>query len=412
MPRTSNGRSSIFQGVDGNWHGWVTVGGKSDGTPDRRHRKAKTKAEVTRRVRELEKRRETGQAVAARIPTLTTWMRQWLDTIAPRTAGAGTIQSTYRPKVEHWIVPRIGGHRLDKLRPGHLDALYLQLAAEGLSDKSVLMVHQIISRSLRMAMRRGLVARNVAGLVDAPRHRETEMSALTETEARAILAAAVGTPNGPRWSVALSLGLRQCEALGLRWQHLDLDRGEVKVFQLKRNLLQHGCADPHTCGARYHKANCAQACTNHAQWSPKRHGGDWTFTEPKGGKARVVAIPPQLIPQLRTHRATQAAASLNAGTAWHDWDLVFAAPTGAPSSPKDDWGAWKQLLVTAGVRNTRLHEARHTAATLLLEQGVDIRVVQQILGHSTLTVTKRYTHVTDKLAHDAADRIGRALWSS
>jgi integrase len=128
--------------------------------------------------------------------------------------------------------------------------------------------------------------------------------------------------------------------------------------------------------------------------------------------ARTVAVPPQLLPQLRAHRISQSAARLEAGALWQDWDLIFARPDGRPIPTKDDWEAWKELLGAAKVRDTRLHDARHTAATLLLEQGVDIRVVQQILGHSTLAVTKRYTHVTDKLAHDAADRIGRALWTS
>lgn len=79
--------------------------------------------------------------------------------------------------------------------------------------------------------------------------------------------------------------------------------------------------------------------------------------------------------------------------------------------PRDDWDDWKWLCRAAGVRGARLHDAWHTAATLLLEQGVDIHVVQEILGHSTLAVTKRYTHVTSRLARDAADRMAYALWT-
>jgi site-specific recombinase XerD len=99
-----------------------------------------------------------------------------------------------------------------------------------------------------------------------------------------------------------------------------------------------------------------------------------------------------------------------AGESWEDWDLCFPNSVGKPTEPRDDWAAWKWLCKAAGVRDARLHEARHTAATLLLEQGVDIRVVQEILGHSTLTVTKRYTHVTSRLAKEAAERMSRALW--
>jgi site-specific recombinase XerD len=117
-----------------------------------------------------------------------------------------------------------------------------------------------------------------------------------------------------------------------------------------------------------------------------------------------------LIPLLKAHKAAQAAKRLAAGSAWEDWDLVFCRPNGRPIDPRDDWGAWRSLLVDAGIARARLHDARHTAATLLLEQGVDIRVVQEILAHSSITVTKRYAHVTSRLARDAADRMGRALW--
>lgn len=428
MGRKPNGRSSIYEGSDGYWHGRVTMGVKDDGSPDRRHVRAKTEAEVTAKVQKLERQRDAGSvANAGRPPTVEAWMGTWLDTIAPRTASEHTIESTYRPKVERWIVPKIGKHRIDRLRPEHLDALYLTLGREGLSTKTVLMVHQIISRALKMAVRRGIVARNVATLVDSPTHRDAEMEPLTASEARKILAASATLPNGARWSVALALGLRQSEALGMRWRFLDLTKGRLRVFQLKRTRFRHGCDDRHACGESRHRAACPADCTKHkgkcpkpcppgctlhARHCPKRTGGEWVFREPKGGKARTVAIPPPLVPILKAHRTAQRKARMAAGTAWEDWDLVFARPDGKPVDPADDWAEWKALARVAGVRESRPHDARHTAATLLLEQGVDIRVVQDILGHSTLAVTRRYTHVTDRLATDAAERMGRALWAS
>ena len=411
MGRSTNGRSSIHQGPDGNWQGWVTVGVRPDGTPDRRHRRGPTKAAVTAKVRELEQQRDKGQiASTGRTPTVAEWMRTWLDTIAPRTASESTIETVYRPRVEHWIIPRIGAHRLDRLRPEHLDALYLELGAAGLSTKSVLMAHQLISRAYRMAMRRGVVGRNVASLVDPPRHRETEMEPLTITDAQRILATSASSPNGARWSVALALGLRQCEALGLRWQHVDFERGELRVYQLKQSQYRHGCEDPAACAKPKHRSTCAAGCTRHARYCPQRTGGDWIFREPKGGKARTVVVPEPLLDQLRKHQKVQDAARTALGEAWQEFDLVFSQPDGRPIQPSPDWSAWKRLLKDAGVRDARLHDARHTAATLLLEQGVDIRVVQEILGHSSLAVTKRYTHVTNTLARQAAERMGRALW--
>jgi len=164
------------------------------------------------------------------------------------------------------------------------------------------------------------------------------------------------------------------------------------------------------------KRPCGEGCTAHARECPQRTGGGWHFTRRKGVKAGrgqaklILALPDPLITQLRAHRRQQAAERLSAGTAWEDWDLVFCTPCGTPTDSRDDWEDWRALLAEADIRVARVHDARHTAATLLLEQGADIRVVQQVLGHSQLSQTQRYTHVTTALSKDAADRMSQALW--
>jgi site-specific recombinase XerD len=124
----------------------------------------------------------------------------------------------------------------------------------------------------------------------------------------------------------------------------------------------------------------------------------------------VLSLPTPLIDQLRTHRRQQTAERLTAGAAWQDWDLVFCTPLGAPIDSRDDWEDWHSLIRAAGIRDARVHDARHTAATLLLDQGIGVRVVQEILGHSHLSQTERYTHVTRALSQHAADRMSEALW--
>lgn len=154
----------------------------------------------------------------------------------------------------------------------------------------------------------------------------------------------------------------------------------------------------------------------HARECPRRTGGGWEFTRRKGvkagqGKAKLLlALPAPLVDQLKAHRRQQAAERLAAGAAWQDWDLVFCTPFGAPIDSRDDWADWRALLHEAGLRETRVHDARHTAATLLLDQGISVRVVQEILGHSQLSQTERYTHVTRALSQDAAERMSKALW--
>jgi integrase len=440
--RASNNRSSIYRGGDGRWHGRITMGVKNDGSPDRRHVTGKTEKAVTEKVRKFEAERDAGNAAnVGRAPTVEQWATTYLTDIAPAKISPKTLDG-YWSLVRNWIIPHLGKHRLDRLQPEHLDKLYATMTAAGKAPSSVLKTHRILSRMLKVAHRRGKVGRNVATLVDAPSVREVEIEPFTQAEARRVLSAAESRRNGVRWSVGLALGLRQGEALGLRWAYLDLDKRAVKVWwQLQRLSWRHGCADPHACGKEWHrpacptncpqhrhgprcspfcrkwshvcpKTSCRKGCTGHAQYCPKRQGGGIIFREPKGKSRRVVMIPPELVALLRTHRAAQIAERLHAGSAWEDHDILFAQPNGRPVDPRDDWEEWKSLLRAAGVRDARVHDGRHTAGTLLIEQGVHVRVVQEILGHSDIRLTQRYTHVASAAAQDAASRIGEALWGS
>jgi integrase len=414
MPsRKPNRRSSIYLGNDGWWHGWVTIGIKDDGAPDRRHRKARTEAEVTRKVRELERARDSGHTSGAGRPvTVAQWMETWLTTIAPRRIRRSTLESTYAPKVRNRIIPGLGRHRLDRLTPEHIERFYTRLDAEGLAPATVLQIHRILSRALKVALQRGYVVRNVATLVDAPSASHDEIEPLTLDEALRIIRLAATRCNSTRWSVALALGLRQGEALGLRWQHVDLDAGTLAVrWQLQRFGWRHGCPDPDACGKDRHTDRCPPGCTRHARSCPQRTGGGLQLTELKSDKSRrTVALPPQLAAALKAHRTAMVQERMAAGSAWHDGDFVWCQPNGRPIGASADWDEWRAILKAAGIRQVRVHDARHTAATLLLAQGVDQRVVMAILGHSQISMTSKYAHVLPEVMTDAAERIGRALW--
>ena len=130
----------------------------------------------------------------------------------------------------------------------------------------------------------------------------------------------------------------------------------------------------------------------------------------KGKGKLTLQCPPPVLELLREHRKRQAAERLRAGNAWKDHDLVFATRHGGPIERTEDWRSWKAILKQAGVRDARVHDARHTAATLLIEQGVHIRVVQEVLGHTRVTTTERYTHVATLQMKDASERMSEALW--
>lgn len=409
--RKPNGRSSVYLGADGAWHGWVTMGVKSNGKPDRRHVRGRTEKEATKKVQGLERDRDAGQVRnAGRAPTVAQWMTTYLDTIAGQRLAPKTLDD-YWSKVNNWVIPHIGPHRIDRLQPEHLDALYAAMLKAGKAPSHVLKVHRVISRALKIAHRRGKVKRNVAQLVDPPSVEQVEQHQLTLTEAQAVLKAAESLRNATRWSVGLACGLRQGEALGLRWEFIDLDTGDVKVWwQLQRNTWRHGCPDAHACGQRLHTAKCPDRCTRHASRCPQRFGGGLVFRRPKGKSRRQITMPPQLVAALRRHRDAQQAEREHAGSEWEEMDLVFTQPNGRPVDPRRDWDEWKELLQAAGVRDVRVHDGRHTAGTLLIAQGVHIRAVQEILGHSDVRTTQGYTHVASEVARDAAQRMGAALW--
>lgn len=386
--RKANGRSSIYLGKDGHWHGYVSMGTKDNGKTDRRHVQGPTEKAVTAKVTALEKKRDAGSiTTAGKVPAVGEWLTYWLENIAEPKVRPSTLQG-YRSKIMTHLVPGLGEHRLDRLQPEHVERFYAACAREGLSPATILQMHRILSRSLKVAMQRGRVARNVCTLVDAPSVSREEVRPLSGEDARALLVAAGGHRNAARWSVALALGLRQGEALGLLWDYVDLDAGTLRIrWQLQRLI-----------------------------------GRGLVLVEPKSRAGRrTIALPAQLVAALREHREAQSAERSAAGDLWDDTvpvlngqslaGLVFAQVNGRPLDPRRDWQDWKDLLRGAGVRDARLHDARHTSASLLLAEGVPARVVMELLGHSQISLTLgTYSHVAPEVSRVAADRIGGRLW--
>ena len=282
-------------------------------------------------------------------------------------------------------------------------------ARRGVSAETIQSVHRTVRSCFAEAVRRGLIARNPVLVARPHRTRGVEIQPLTLAEVRAVLAVAAGQRHGVRWQIALALGLRQGEALGLQWADIDFEQATVTVRRsLQRRSWKHGCR----------RQPCGQA-----GWRcPKRHSGGLVADSPKSATSiRTIALPSVLLESLREHQRAQAAEreaagelwqpappkdGLNSGTGW-----VFATPVGGPIRAGADWAAWKDLLSDARVRDARVHDARHTAATLLLVAGIHPRTVMGILGWSHPLMLMRYQHVVDDLQRDAVQRVERLIWT-
>ncbi len=397
MARTPNGASSIYLGKDGYWHGRVTVGVRDDGRPDRRHVMG-TRADVTRKVRALEKQRDAGSVrKAGRTWTVEQWLAHWVEHIAAPFVRENTIAG-YRVAVNVHLVPGLGKHRLDRLEPEHLEKLYVRMMKNGSAPATAHQAHRTLRAALNEAVRRGHLNGNPASLAKAPRLPESEVEPYSIDEIRLLLKSAMEGRNGARWAVALALGLRQGEVLGLRWDDVDLDAGTLFVRRGRlRPRWEHGCDG--TCGRRF-GGHC-----------PKRTAlrDETSETKSRAGRRRI-GLPDQLVELLRAHREEQDRERIAAAQLWTDGGWVFATPTGRPLNPRTDWTDWKKLLARAGVRDGRLHDARHTAATVLLLLGVPERAVMSVMGWSNTAMAARYQHVTAAVQRDIAGRVGGLIW--
>ncbi|MFC4328740.1 tyrosine-type recombinase/integrase [Streptomyces andamanensis] len=297
------------------------------------------------------------------------------------------------------LIPALGAHRLDKLGPEHNERFYGRMQTDGRRAGTIRQIHRTFRTVLNEAVRRGHITRNPVQLAKAPRISEEEIEPYTVEEVQQLSRAADDRRNSARWAVALALGLRQGEALGLKWTDVDLDRGVLMVRRSRRrSRYAHGCGD--TCGRK------AGYCPQRQRTNPET-----ADTKSRAGR-RAVGLPSQLVDLLRTHLAKQQAERTEAGADWTDEGWLFATPTGRGASPRTDYDDWKELLDDAKVRDGRLHDARHTAATVLLILGVSERAVMGLMGWSTTAMAARYQHMVDSVRSDVARQVDGLIWST
>jgi integrase len=453
----------------------VWMGIKPDGKPDRRHLQRKSLPQLRKAVRVLENRRDAGQGgKPGKLPTVEEMLTRHLAVVLPAKGRAPRTISDYWSKCRNDIFPRWGGCRIDRLLPEWLEDGYADMLAAGHAPSHVVKVHVILSsaykvqaeRSQKYGLAGGTVIVNPCDYVDPPELSATEKKSLTKRQARAVLAQAEKSGNWLRWAYGMSVGNRQGEVLGLRWEYMNIDvpegePGEARIsWQLQRLTWEHGCADEtekalrkkgaakaetdkaaakrrHECAAKHCKKKpcparckkhtracpspCPDDCESHARDCPDRKlpqgcvpvSGALVLREIKEkrrARVKTVPIPPELCAPFREHREKQFEAKMLAGSEWTEHDLVFTRWNGSPVDPRQDWEEWKRLQEASGVAHRGVHGTRHTAATLAVDEGVAITVVKEMLGHSDIRVTEGYIETASPQAQRAARTIGKALF--
>ena len=362
MGRRGAGEGAVYKLEDrGLWAGAVELG-VIDGKRQRKVVKAKTKAEVLRKMRALQGTVDSGLPVPDNSTTTGDWLRWWLSDVLPGTVKAGTL-TNYTDVLEAYVIPLVGKVPLAKLGPEHVQSMMRALERSGLSPRTVGLARTVLRRSLGDAVRWSKVPRNAAALVRAPRKAETRTEdALSAKEATAVLKAASGDRLEALAVLVLAVGMRQGEALSLRWDDVDLKAGTVRITESKT----------------------------------------------EAGR-RNVALPPFATAALKAHRGRQREERM-AADYWDDPGLVFTTSIGTKLDRRNVLRWWHDLTVRAGVGRRRFHASRHTAATLMLNNGVPLEVVSATLGHSGLAITADvYAKVGAKLQREAADAIEGVL---
>jgi integrase len=401
---------------DGRWRASISNGTDAAGRRKRKVVYGKTEKECSVALRAAANDLDNGTLLDGRPPTLGEWMNHWLENIAVTKVKARTMVG-YRSYVRTWVhTSRVAKVRLDKLTPEHLEQLYKPMRAAKRSETTVSQLHRILSRALTVAVRRGRASSNPAQRMDAPQPASFDPDVLSPDDARKLRVAAEADPDGARWLIALALGLRQGEALGLAWDKIDLDAGLLHVHRELYSLpWAHGCPES------VDKPTEAKPCGRRADHCKQRHsGGRFVGTPKSDAGKRSLSLPAQLVDALRRHKERQIRTRAEEGQRWRGFvpangpelQLVFCQRNGNALQASADWRAWKAFLKAAGVPEVRVHDARHTAATLLLLMGVDGRVVMDMMGWSVASMLKRYQHVLDEMKVDAAQRLSDALWTS
>ncbi|GCE18570.1 site-specific integrase [Dictyobacter kobayashii] len=370
--RRANGEGSIYQRKDGRWVASIFL--------DNGKRKSiycKTQKEAMKAARQIHQQKDQGMFLFNEDQILNDFLTVWLrdtvkNTVRERTYGR------YREIVTLHVLPTLGKVKLQRLTPQHLQLLYNQKLEEGYAPQTVKHIHRVLHKALGDALKWQLVIRNVCDAVTAPRVPRKEMQALSGEQARQFLDAAKGDPLETLYVLALTTGMRQGELLALKWEDVDLAIGTLQVKRTITRLVNKG----------------------------------FTVSEPKTARSRRhIHLTQMAVESLQQHRIRQQKARLVAGPAWSEQGWIFCNAIGGPIDVSNMIRrSFRPILVKAELPIIRFHDLRHSVASLLLASGIHVKIVQELLGHSQVSITlDTYSHVLPSLQKEAIGSLDTLL---
>jgi integrase len=369
-PKNANGNGGARLRANGSWEWRESL---ADGR--RFSGYGKTQMEAKARCLAKVRQAERGIDVKATRQTVGHYLDWWLnDVVSPKLAPK-TIKA-YTDVVRLHLAPELGSIELGKLTPQVVTSLLRKKERDGLSPRSVAMIREVLRGALNTAVKMQMIERNAAALAQSPRQVKAERRMLSPEEGRRLLNVVECDRLAALYRLALTLGMRQAEILGLRWADVDLDAGMLRV----RQTLQ-------------------------------RIGGETYIKEPKTARSRrTLALTPSLVAALLAHRDRQEFERKRAGADWHESGLVFTSTIGTPLDARNLTREYKRHLVAAALPiELRFYDMRHAAASLLVADGLPITAVSAMLGHAlTSTTLNTYAHVlpgSDRLTAEAMERL-------
>lgn len=348
---------------------WVAKVSMPDGS--RPSASSADKAEAKRLLVELIRLRDIGARPEDHGLTVGTYLTRWLADVRPSLAPA--TWRKHESIVRAHIVPALGHRRLPELSVADVRS-YLNGEHDRLGPQSLRHHRATLRRALADALRDGFVSRNVAALAEPPKMPRRERPILTGAQARLVIAETHDDPMHALYTLALTTGMREAELLGLPWKNVDLEAPSVTVTQTLHRI-----------------------------------DGEWRPAEPKTLKSRrTIPLTDVAVAALKARKAQQLQARAKAGKL--GLGLVFTTPTGAPIHGSNLLPVWYAHLARLGLPRVTIHDARHSAATIMFAAGVPLAVIADILGHSTMRVTADlYRHRVPELSVDAARRVQEAV---